>query len=100
MTEYTSSLLIELIGFIGGTSTTIAFVPQVIKTYKTKSADDLSLIMYLVFILGVTCWLLYGLGIGSLPVIAANAITLVLVLAVLAMKFRYAKRGGQCPPPE
>jgi MtN3 and saliva related transmembrane protein len=86
-----SPFFIDLVGFIGGASTTVAFIPQVAKTWKTKSADDLSLIMYLVFANGVFCWLLYGLGIGSWPVIIANAVTFVLVLSVLAMKIRYSK---------
>lgn len=91
MSALSSEFMIEAVGFIGGASTTMAFVPQVIKTYRTRSADDLSLIMYMVFTLGVTCWLLYGLGIGSMPVIAANAVTLLLVLSVLVMKIVYTR---------
>jgi MtN3 and saliva related transmembrane protein len=91
MSAFPSEFLVEAVGFVGGASTTMAFVPQVIKTYRTRSADDLSLIMYLVFTLGVTCWLLYGLGIGSMPVIAANAATLLLVLSVLFMKIIYTR---------
>lgn len=92
MPDTSPSFLIELAGFIGGASTTAAFIPQVAKTYRSRSADDLSLIMYIVLTIGVSCWFFYGLGIGSMPVIAANAVTLVLVLSVLAMKIKYSRK--------
>ena len=57
--------------------------------WRRKSARDISLSMFLIFSFGLTCWLVYGLGIGSLPVIAANALTLALSLAILALKLRY-----------
>lgn len=92
MPDTSPSFLIELAGFIGGASTTAAFIPQVAKTYRSRSVKDLSLLMYLVLAVGVSCWLLYGLGIGSMPVIAANAVTLVLVISVLAMKIKYTRK--------
>lgn len=93
MPETPAPILIELIGFIAGASTTAAFVPQALKTWRTRSAEDLSLLMYLVFTLGVTCWLIYGIGVGSRPVIAANAVTLMLVLSVLAMKIVFTGKA-------
>lgn len=76
------------IGFIAATLTTIAFVPQVIKILRTKSTRDVSIGMYALFTAGVALWLCYGLLIGSWPVIAANAITLVLAGLVLILKIR------------
>lgn len=76
------------IGFIAATLTTIAFVPQVIKIWRTKSTRDVSIGMYALFTAGVALWLCYGLLIGSWPVIAANAITLVLAGLVLILKIR------------
>jgi MtN3 and saliva related transmembrane protein len=76
----------ELIGLAAGTLTTVSFVPQVLQTWKSRSAKDISLGMFLLFSLGVTLWLIYGFGISSTPVILANAITLVLALSILLMK--------------
>jgi MtN3 and saliva related transmembrane protein len=76
----------ELIGMAAATLTTVSFVPQVLKTWKSRSAKDVSLGMFLLFSLGVALWLIYGFGISSLPVILANAVTLVLALSILIMK--------------
>lgn len=59
------------------------------KIWRTRSADDISTLMFLLFSTGVLLWLLYGIALGALPVIIANGITLVLALAVLALKFRF-----------
>ncbi len=77
-----------IIGFIAATLTTVAFIPQVIKVWRTKSTRDVSIGMYVLFTTGVAMWFCYGLLIGSWPVIAANAITLVLAGLVLVMKIR------------
>jgi len=81
--------IIEFIGSIAGLLTTIAFLPQVIKTYKSRSAKDLSLGMFLLFTFGVLAWLIYGIGINKLPIIAANSVTLVLAGMILAAKFKF-----------
>lgn len=78
-----------LIGFMAATLTTIAFVPQVTKVWKTRSARDVSLGMYALFTTGVALWLIYGLLIGSWPVIVANSITLILAGMVLVMKVKF-----------
>lgn len=78
-----------VIGLIAGCLTTIAFIPQLTKTWKTKSAKDVSLLMFLIFCTGVLLWLIYGLLIGSLPVILANLVTLILAGAILLMKLKY-----------
>lgn len=82
------STLANLIGFVAAILTTIAFVPQVIKVFRTRSTRDVSIGMYALFTTGVTMWFCYGVMIGSWPVMAANAITLVLAGLVLVMKIR------------
>ena len=83
---------VEPAGMIAATSTTLCFVPQLLRVWRRKSAGDISLVMFLLFSFGVFCWLVYGLAIGSLPVVAANALTLALSLAILALKLRYDAR--------
>lgn len=77
---------ITVLGFVAATLTTIAFLPQVLKVWQTRSADDLSWSMLTTFGLGVFLWLVYGLMISSPPVIAANALTLMLNLILLLLK--------------
>ncbi|MCH2082780.1 MAG: SemiSWEET transporter [Saprospiraceae bacterium] len=77
---------IEWIGLIAGVLTTLSFVPQVYRTWKTKSADDLSLGMFLMFTLGVILWLIYGFLIDDLPIILANIVTLSLAGTLLIFK--------------
>ena len=79
---------IVLIGYIAGTLTTISFVPQVARAWKLKETRDLSFAMLLLFALGVLLWALYGIWIGSMPVIAANVITFILILVLLWMKIK------------
>ena len=80
------------IGSVAAVCTTVSFLPQLIHVWRRKSARDISLSMFLLFSFGVACWLVYGLGIGSVPITAANAITLALALAILALKLRYDGR--------
>ena len=77
------------IGLIAATLTTIAFLPQVIKAYKYKQTKDISLIMYIIFVLGIISWLIYGILISDLPIILANTVSLVLSSSVLILKIRY-----------
>jgi MtN3 and saliva related transmembrane protein len=77
------------LGYLAGTLTTIAFVPQVLKIHKTKSANDVSLRSFSVFCVGVALWLLYGIRMGEFPIIVTNGITLVLAIAILVLKIRY-----------
>ena len=78
----------NLIGGVAGVLTTISFVPQVVKTWKTKRADDISMGMLVLFVTGVALWLLYGLMVGAAPVIAANSVTVVLALVMVILKAR------------
>lgn len=86
-------LSLELLGFLGGTLTSIAFLPQVFKIYKTQSADDLSMGMFLIFSTGVCLWLWYGILSKSWPLIFANAFTLIFCFLILAMAIHYKRRS-------
>jgi MtN3 and saliva related transmembrane protein len=83
------SLLIKLLGFAAATCTTLAFAPQFIKVWKTRSTEDISLGMFLTMMLGLALWLIYGALSGDAPLVAANAITMVLAGGILIMKLRY-----------
>ena len=84
----------DLIGLLAGVLTTIAFVPQLLKIYATKSGKDVSARMFVMFSAGVALWLVYGIMIRSLPVIIANVVTLALALAIMALKVRYSRRDA------
>lgn len=86
--------LVNLLGTVAGTLTTIAFVPQVLKTWRTRSGDDISTGMFLLFATGVLLWLLYGIALSATPIIIANSITLVLALTIILLKMRYQKRDA------
>jgi len=81
--------MVEWIGVAAGVLTTLSFVPQVVKTWRTKSVEDVSLWMLLAFNGGITLWLIYGIMTRKPSIIFANAITLVLALTLLGFKFRY-----------
>ena len=81
--------IINYVGFFAAFCTTIAFVPQASKVYKSKSTKDISLYMFLILTIGVLSWLRYGVIISNLPVILANALTLALSLFILIYKLRY-----------
>jgi MtN3 and saliva related transmembrane protein len=78
-----------ILGLMAGSLTTISFVPQVIKTWKFKETKDISLLMYIIFFLGVFLWFSYGIIINNFPIIIANGVSLVLVFIVLMLKIRY-----------
>jgi MtN3 and saliva related transmembrane protein len=81
--------LADVLGTIAGILTTLAFVPQVWRVWKTRSTRDISLGMYLVFTTGVGFWLAYGLVLGAWPIIVANSVTLMLTGTVLTLKLRH-----------
>ena len=82
-------MLADSIGYAAGICTTAAFLPQVLKTLRSRSARDISLGMYALLAVGITLWLIHGVQVGAAPVVAANAVTLILVGAMLVMKLRY-----------
>ena len=79
----------ELVGYVAAVLTTISFVPQAWRTWRTRDVSGISLGMYIVFATGVFLWLVYGLLTSAWPVVIANAVTLALALAILAMKLRW-----------
>jgi MtN3 and saliva related transmembrane protein len=81
-------MLVTLLGLVAATLTTVAFVPQVVKTWRTGSTHDISLGMFAILCAGVAAWLVYGALIGDLPLILANAVTLVLAGTILYFKVR------------
>ena len=86
-----NSLNIEFFGYIAAILTTAAFLPQLIKTLKTKKAEDVSLVTLIMFICGVVSWIIYGYKISSLPILIANIITLILNLFILISKIHYSR---------
>jgi len=83
------SNFINFIGTVAGAFTTVSFLPQVIRVWKTRSTRDLSLVMFLLFVAGLILWLIYGVLVHSWPVIIANCVTLVLALIILTFKLIY-----------
>ena len=79
----------EWTGYVAATLTTLAFLPQALKTIRSKDTRSISLGMYVVFTIGIGFWLAYGIVLGSMPMILSNIVTLVLSAAILAMKLKY-----------
>ena len=82
-------MLYKYIGFFAGFCTTVAFIPQALKVWRTKSTKDISLLMFIIFTTGVLSWLIYGITIADAPIIIANAITLILSLFILFYKIKF-----------
>ena len=82
---------IDFFGFSAALLTTIAFLPQLYKTWQTKSAEDVSLIMLILFITGLICWIIYGLEINSIPILIANITTFILNFSILILKITYGR---------
>jgi MtN3 and saliva related transmembrane protein len=82
----------DVLGLFAGALTTIAFVPQVVRIVRTRSARDISWGMFAILGIGVALWLWYGIRLASLPLIAANGVTLALVSTILVLKLRYGSR--------
>ena len=86
---------VDLFGFSAALLTTIAFLPQLYKTWKTKTAEDVSLVMLILFITGLICWIIYGLKINSIPILTANIITFIFNFSILILKITYSKSREQ-----
>jgi len=84
--------MVEDIGFVAAFCTTAAFVPQLLRVMRLRSARDISLGTFLLFSVGVFLWLLYGIYTGSKPVIASNLVTLVLSISILILKIKYDRQ--------
>ena len=87
--------MVQLVGFAAGTLTALALVPQVLKTWRTRSADDLSAAMLGAQIAGLALWIVYGVALGSLPMIVTNLVTLSLSLTLLVFKRVYPSTHGR-----
>ncbi|MBW4560900.1 MAG: SemiSWEET transporter [Mojavia pulchra JT2-VF2] len=83
------SNFITILGLTAGVLTTIAYLPQLIKTWKSKSADDLSWSMLVVLCVGIILWLVYGTYVHDIPIIAANIVTFVFAGMILVLKIKY-----------
>jgi len=83
---------IDLFGFSAALLTTIAFLPQLYKTWQTKSAEDVSLIMLILFLTGLICWIIYGSIIHSTPILVANVVTFIFNFSILILKITYRER--------
>lgn len=85
MTEFAK----EMVGYVGGVMSSISFLPQVIKIWKTKSAKDLSMLTLIFLTSNITLWLTYGILIGSIPLWLTNAIVLAMVLCMIYFKIKF-----------
>ena len=80
---------IQILGMLAGTITSITFLPQVIKVWKSRSAKDLSLVMLVLLMIGVSLWLVYGLVIVDGAIIYTNSMVLLMTLILLFFKLKY-----------
>ena len=81
--------IVTVIGLIAAALTTWSFLPQVIKTIKTKKTEDISLVMYSILSVGILLWLIYGIWIKDFPIIIANSISFILSAIILFFKIKY-----------
>jgi MtN3 and saliva related transmembrane protein len=84
-----NSEIVNAIGLAAGALTTLSFMPQLVRIWQRRSARDISYTALLSFIAGISLWLWYGLLVGSMPVIIANAVSIALNLSILAPKIRH-----------
>ena len=84
---------ITLLGFVAGGLTTLSFIPQVLKTWRSRRCDDLSWALLLSFASGVLLWIVYGALVREAPVVVANAVTLALISMIVSMKLRFAGKS-------
>ncbi|MDZ8054732.1 MAG: SemiSWEET transporter [Aulosira sp. ZfuVER01] len=80
---------ITILGLVAATLTTVAFLPQMFQTWRTKSAKDVSYVMLITFSSGLFLWLIYGIYLQALPIILANSVSLFFNLIILSLKIRY-----------
>ena len=79
----------SLMGYVAGSCTTLAFLPQVLRTWRTRSTDDISLGMFSLMVFGILLWLLYGIAVGDWPLIIADGVSLVFAATILFFKLRF-----------
>lgn len=88
-------MLSKYIGIIAALLTTASFLPQAYKTIKTKDTKGISLIMYILFTMGLLLWLIYGIHIKDMAIILANAITLIFASVILSFKIMNIRKGKE-----
>ena len=88
-----STWTITIVGSISAALTTIAFVPQALKVWRLRDARDISLPTFAIFSAGLVGWVVYGTEVASIPIIAANFVTLLLALAIVGLKLRFDRVG-------
>jgi len=93
-----SSELATLVGGVGAVCTTGAFIPQVARVWRMRSAAEISLATFSLFAVGTFVWLVYGWLIESWPVILANAVTFVLAVSIVVLKVKYDRTARSAPP--
>lgn len=82
----------EIVGYLAGLFTAVCFMPQSVKTLKTRETKGISAVSYLLFSLGLTCWIIYGVYLGSVQMIIFNALSLVFSLSILAVTLYNLKK--------
>jgi MtN3 and saliva related transmembrane protein len=87
-----SDTLLQTIGIIAGICTSSSIIPQIIKTVKTKTANDVSPFMFIILVLGTGLWAFYGVAKSDLPIIITNAFSFLLNIFMLILNFRYKKK--------
>jgi MtN3 and saliva related transmembrane protein len=92
--------MIQIIGFVAGTCTSLAAAPQLIKAWKTKEVKDISMKMFLLFVVGISLWLLYGILKSDIPIVITNSISLAFNGAMLALKLKYKNKEPAAERPE
>lgn len=80
---------VDIIGYVAGLLVLLSLIPQIIKSWKTKSTKDISLLRYIIYIIGIIMWLIYGIILVNGPMIIANSISLVLASSILYLKLKY-----------
>ncbi len=80
---------ITVMGFIAGICTTSAFLPQVVKMFRTRKTEDISLFMYIIMTTGILLWIIYGSLNGDIPLVLANGITFIFASSILVLKLRH-----------
>ena len=80
---------VTILGLVAGTLTTLSFLPQLLKAWKSRSTHDISIGMFSLLAVGIMLWIVYGIVTADVPVIVANTVTLVFVSLILALKLRY-----------
>jgi MtN3 and saliva related transmembrane protein len=84
---------IEIFGFAAGVVTAIGMMPQLVKTVKTKKVDELSIQMFLIYLLGFIMWITYGVVQEDLPIVVTNSISVILTLIMIYLKIRFSKKS-------